>query len=65
MPIERTVPLENGTRNFYNSLPPFKRSSYFYITVTGGFEHFHDLFFKGGFLKNESHVSKKVFSMIS
>ena len=32
------VPLKNGTRDFKNS-PPFTRSTYFYVKITGDFEN--------------------------
>ena len=44
---------KNGTRDFKNGLL-FQRSAYFYVTITGGFEHYQYFNFVISFLKNEN-----------
>ena len=48
-----------GTRDFENS-PPFERSAYFYVTVTGNSEHFQYYNFEINFLENENLFQKTV-----
>ena len=53
-PTEKAwVLLKNGTKDFQNS-PPFNRSAYFYLTISGKFEGFQDFNFKTDFLENEN-----------
>ena len=48
-PTERAqILLEISTRNFQKS-PSFKRSTCFYVTITGNFERFQDFYFKTNF----------------
>ena len=49
--------LKNGTRNFQNS-PPFDRSTSFYAAMTGNFKHFQCFNFESNFLKNENFYQK-------
>ena len=44
---------KNGTSDFESS-PPFKRLTYFYVTITGNFERFHYFDIETSFLKNEN-----------
>ena len=58
------VSLENGTRDFQNG-SPFKRSTHFYVTITGNFEHLQYFNFETSVLKKEyviqsSHTKKIV-----
>ena len=54
MPAKRTyIYLKSSTRDFENSLP-FNRSSCFYLTITGDFEHFQYCKFETSFVENEN-----------
>ena len=46
-----------GARNFQNS-PPFDRSTYFYVTITGTFERFQYFNFEEHFLENKNIFQK-------
>ena len=52
-PTERAyVLLKNGTRDFQNSLP-FKRSAWFYVTISGSFERCQYFNSETNFLENK------------
>ena len=56
--IKRTyVLLKNGTREFQNS-PPFERSAYFYVIISGNFERFQYFNFEADFLENQNLFQK-------
>ena len=46
------VLFKNGTKDFQNS-PPLERSSCFYVTISGSFEHFQYFNLETYFLKNK------------
>ena len=53
-PTERvSVLLKSGSRDFQNS-PPFERSAYFYVKISGKFKCFQYFNFETDFLENEN-----------
>ena len=53
-PTERAqILLKSGTRYFQNR-PPFQRSAYFYVTISGNFEQIQYFNFETEFLENKN-----------
>ena len=48
---------KNNIRDFQNS-PPFDRSAYFYVPISGNFERFQYFNFEKDFLENENIFQK-------